>query len=120
VNENESFMTAAEMCEADHPYDFAVANPRVPDETRAGPKPYITREKLDEVLKSGSVGLGDIQIDLINVQLASLARCHGDEHVRSKLYGIVVGAILDGLRARAEFCDGVVAERAEQNKPVSA
>jgi hypothetical protein len=75
--------------------------------------PYITGDLLDKAMRNASWGLCQESIDDMNKDLAVIAKHDGEPHVRKNLYGILMNAMRDGLKVRAELCERVVKSRSE-------
>jgi hypothetical protein len=109
MNENESFMTASELCEADHPYDFAVANPRVEQVQPEANK--FTLADLKNAFDLLQYVRDDNPDAAVIVQLMNevSATATNPNHAKVASVGVLINAMIDGLKARIE-----------KNKPVSA
>jgi hypothetical protein len=104
---NETILTATEVAANDHGLECTtLADERCEIEPqKVWPTlPYITGELLDKAMRNASWGLGQESIDDMNKDLAVIAKSNGEAHVREKLYGVLMNAMRDGLKSRAELC----------------
>ena len=99
MNENESFMTAAEMCEADHPYDFAVANPRVSDETRDEAYTFADLKRDLDLLQYMPERGVDVET-IVGLMNEVGAKSTKPDHAKRAGVGVLLTAIIEGLKAR--------------------
>jgi hypothetical protein len=93
-------MTASELLEADHGYDFAVANPRVSDETRAEAYTFADLKR-DLELQQYQPDNDDAKL-IVRLMNEVGKVVGGTSHVKRCGNGILFTAIIDGLKARVK------------------
>jgi hypothetical protein len=104
---NETILTATEVAANDHGLECTtLADDRCEIEPqRVWPTlPYITGDLLDKAMRNASWGLCQESIADMNKDLAVIAKHDGEAHVREKLYGVLMSALMYGLKERAEMC----------------
>ena len=103
MNENESFQTASELLEADHPHEITtLPNERVEHvTTQAEPKPACNYSsfELAEALR------GPWPVDVVAEINANLSAIEASlpGHVHSTLYGVLMCAMRHGLQERVKL-----------------
>ena len=113
---NETLLTPAEVVANDHGLEIStLADERCElEQAKVWPTlPYITGDLLDKAMRNASAGLCKESIEEMNKDLVMIARDTGEPHVRKNLYGILMNAMRDGLKARAELCERVVKSRSK-------
>jgi hypothetical protein len=104
---NETLLTPAEVAAHDHGLEVTtLADERCEIEPqKVWPTlPYITGDLLDKAMRYASWGLCPEMVEQMNSDLAVIAKHDGEAHVREKLYGVLMSALMYGLKERAEMC----------------